>query len=400
MYLVYIKVLTHKPKGGSPVGNQKNSPKLYKKDSKGKMRVWYQKLSEVQSGTTTFAITYSGLLGGKLTERSKPIENSKVKKSFERAVTLMDNTVVKKIRDGYCRSTEEAESAGVLFKPMKAHTYEPGKTVLPFGFWIQTKINGVRAPYNCETDVLHTKSGLKYSIPAVQEELKRFTEILGYSTDGELYVPGLTAPEITGCAKRMNDPRRAQFEYHLYDCMMDEGFGKRWASIGTAWVDFVSIYGIPKYIKLVTTEYLKDPSKLQDKMDHYVYLKYEGLMVRLDDVPYEYGKRTKNLLKWKEIMDGEYEITGITYERRMGSVQEGGMKYLVEFHCKFSNGETFKAIPKWSVDRRHQFWMDNKDKKPEDLLPTLEPLLVEYREVTVNGLPFHAVAIDFRPHGY
>jgi ATP-dependent DNA ligase len=139
-----------------------------------------------------------------------------------------------------------------------------------------------------------------------------------------------------------------------------------------------------------------DPRKIQDKMDHYIYKKYEGLMVRFDDVPYEYGKRSPNLLKWKYVMDGEFEVVHITYERRM----EGGMKYLVEFHCKFTNGKTFKVVPKWSVERRHQWWLDNKDKKVEDILPNLLPLLVEYRELTVNGMPFHAVGIDFREHGY
>lgn len=378
------------------MGNQKNSPKLYKKDSKGKMRIWQQRLSEVQDGTT-YALTISGLLDGKQAERSKPISDSKVEKSFPRAVKLMDNTVVKKLRDGYHRSIEEAENAGVLFKPMKAKTYEHGVTKLPHGFWIQTKINGVRAPYNLDTDTLHTKSGLEYDIPHIQEEVKRFAEILGYSMDGELFIDGLTAPEITGITKRMNDPRREKFEYHLYDCMMEDGFGYRWGCIRDTFSKFVAEYGIPKYIKLVETEFIQDPARIQAKMDHYIYLKHEGLMVRIDNQPYEYGKRTNNLLKWKLVMDGEYEVVHITYERRMDNNQ---VMYLVEFHCKFDNGEMFKVVPAWDVKRRFQWYLDHKDTPLEELLPTLLPLLVEYREYTVNGLPFHGVGIDFREHGY
>lgn len=119
-------------------------------------------------------------------------------------------------------------------------------------------------------------------------------------------------------------------------------------------------------------------------------------MIRLDGVGYEYGKCTKNLLKWKPVLDGEFPVTHITYERR---VVNNEVMMLVEFHCTCDGGQ-FKVVPKWDVERRYQWYKDNKDKDLDALLDSLLPLNVEFREWTKNDLPFHAVGIDFRDPSY
>ena len=371
----------------------KNSGVYFKKDSKGKLRQWECQVIRSEDPDLAYSKVISGLCEGKLSNRSKPIESSKVKSAFDRAVALMENTVVKKIREGYHPDKESALNADVLFKPMKAEEYNPEEPLEPM-FSVQPKINGCRALYNWESNKLHSKSMLEYTVKYVHKELKQFADIVGASVDGELYIDGLTAPEISGAARNPQNKHAGDFVYWLYDLVTDEGFEIRKEKVKEGFAKYEDLYGKPKYLIWTPTYDIKFLKDLKPKYERFLDDGFEGLMVRKWGTPYEF-KRTKNLLKWKPVMDKEFEVVHITYERRKGVGVGTPILYLVEFHCKCDAGR-FKVIPAWSVDKRHQFWLDNKDKSLQDVLGELLPLRVEFREWTKDGFPFHAVGIEFR----
>lgn len=374
--------------------NKRLSDKLYKKDSKGKMREWSMSLYENEDGTTN-SITDSGLVGGGIASRSKPITSNARQSSFQRATTLMLNAYDKKLRTGYYYSAEEAGNAGVLFAPMKAQKCSPEKLPTPM-YSVQPKVNGVRAPYNWTEDKLHTKTGLQYVLPELQRELMIFATSLKCSIDGELYIPGLTAPEIAGKARNIKAEGRDQFEYHVYDIMTPDGFEIRGPELAKAFHKTFLTYGRPKFMKLVPTVRVRYDRDTQRWYDTWLNEGWEGLIIRLDGVGYEYGKRTKNLLKWKPVFDGEFPVVHITYEYR---VHKNEKVQLVEFHCEYK-GEMFKVIPAWSVEERFQWYKDHKDMPLGQILDSLQPLRCEYRELTKNDIPFHAVGIEFRDPSY
>lgn len=110
-----------------------------------------------------------------------------------------------------------------------------------------------------------------------------------------------------------------------------------------------------------------DINKLQELR---VQNKWEGLMVRNGDAPYEY-KRTQNLLKIKKMLDGEFDIVGFT---------EGTGKFIETLGAvtiKLLTGETVNVGCGFNIDDRNYIW-ENK----EDILKSGYKLKVQYFEKT------------------
>ena len=388
------------------MNRQKCSPVFYKLDSKGKMRVWSLEVFETPD-LEVYEKIVSGLLSGKQSARTKKIKDSKHDLAWDRAIKLQRNAIERKRREGYTTIQEEALNAPTFSAPMKAQTYDPDKTELPEHFYIQPKINGLRCIYFPETDELRTKSGLTWDIPEIMNDVRTLSEYCGGApVDGELYIHDTPVATIKSVCHKPEHELRSALHFRVFDIVtedpqhkrfgiLEQAFNKLWDEVGMAAV-------VTGGVRLVPFEHVvlfnHGEQKLKEQFDHYLYLGFEGLMIRSFDAPYESDKRSKHLLKWKPVYDAEYEVVHITYENRMVN----GIQYkLVEFHCYDPHCEQmFKAVPKWDVERRFQFYKDNQGVELQTLLHKLPPLQVEFRERTKNGIPFHAVAIDFREEGY
>jgi len=387
------------------MNRQKYTDEMYKLDSAGKIRSWSMELYE--TGDKVYQKTISGLEDGKKTQRVKEIKDSKVKEAWPRAVELMRNAVKKKKREGYTPIYEEALHAPTLTKPMKAQTYKPGKTKLGNRVWIQPKINGLRCTYSWDDDTLYTKSGIEFNLP----EIKQFARTLsgcidGATLDGEIFLPSTPVATIKSICHHPEHVRYLDLEYHIFDIITDEPQNVRLESLAEGfhdmWDELYSNGHMIIPVRLVHFEEIsivyKGLEPLNVEYERYLDQGHEGLMIRTYDGPYESDKRSKHILKWKPVFDEEFEVVHITYEHRMIN----GVQYkLVEFHCHDpESGQMFKAVPKWDVERRFQFYKDNLGKEDTEVINSLEPLTVEFRERTKNKVPFHAVAIDFRTPGY
>jgi len=115
---------------------------------------------------------------------------------------------------------------------------------------------------------------------------------------------------------------------------------------------------------------------------------YEGIMIRDSRTPYEKGKRSSGLLKYKEFFDDEFEIVGILEGKGKLAGKVGS------FICKTAEGETFSAklLGVGSEQRLREMFLDHSLWK--DKIAT-----VRYQEKLESGLPRFCRAIKIHERG-
>lgn len=134
-------------------------------------------------------------------------------------------------------------------------------------------------------------------------------------------------------------------KYFVYDCFdldnMDLTFKERNAILNS----------LPKtkYIHIVETYNADNKKEVRKYQDKFVDEGYEGTMLRNYDSMYQLNKRTKDLQKYKDFMETEFEIVGFTEG-------EGHEKGQVIWICKTKDNEEFNVVPVGTrVHRRKLF---------------------------------------------
>jgi len=119
--------------------------------------------------------------------------------------------------------------------------------------------------------------------------------------------------------------------------------------------------------------------------DLFKNLGYEGSMVRNKDGKYV-NKRSYDLQKIKDFIDGEFQIVGV--EEGRGKLQG----HVASFVCQMDDGKQFKAKMKGDTERlkdyfnNHSLWLNKK-------------LTVKYQGLTgKNGVPRFPVGIVIRDY--
>ena len=261
---------------------------LYKKDSKGKLRI----LSiETNHGDL---MQTSGLIDGGKVEHSKTCKPKNVGRanettSQEQAVIEAEALIKKKLREGYFESSREAMEAEVLM-PMLAKSFDKEKHKIHYPCYVQPKLDGMRA----------LKVGKKLiSRKNVEiDTMKHISETLtGMGVlDGELYAHGLSFQENMKLIKKLRS-NSWEVKYHVYDFVSNKPFEERLALLKKA------IEGNESIIKLVPTYLISDEEQLKEYHERFLGEGYEGTMVRWGDEGYKINGRSSNLLKYKDFED-------------------------------------------------------------------------------------------------
>ncbi|KAF5218607.1 hypothetical protein ECC02_008463 [Trypanosoma cruzi] len=106
---------------------------------------------------------------------------------------------------------------------------------------------------------------------------------------------------------------------------------------------------------------------------------FEGVMIRRPGFPYEHGKRSFGLLKYKTMHDAEYRI--VDFLPGQGKFRGG----LGAFICETKTGIRFNATPKTTYENRLALWG-----KRQELLGKY--LTVQYQELSSQDVPRFPVA--------
>jgi DNA ligase 1 len=292
--------------------------KLYKKDSKGKTRIW---AIEVLGDKYR---TISGLIDGEKVTSAWTIATPKnVGKANEttpehQAILEAEAEVTKKLEQGgYFDDILDIDKE-TYFEPMLAATYEDIKNFSAVGVYSQPKLDGIRCIVT--KDGMFSRNGKPFvSSPHIQEALvdlfKLFPDVV---LDGELYNHDLKDDfnEIVSLIKKKNtapetiEKTRRLVEYHIYDAFFpgnrDLSFERRYELIKEGILEFVS----SNSIDIVWTRKISSQAELDEAYFDYMSDGYEGQMIRIASSKYE-NKRTKNLIKRKEFIDHEFPILDI-----------------------------------------------------------------------------------------
>lgn len=193
------------------------------------------------------------------------------------------------------------------FTPMLAHKWEDQKDKIIYPCYVQPKLDGMRAPISIDG----AKSRLGKPINAVPHITNTLAEVFGKVNvvfDGELYNHELRDDfnRLISLVKKNREGTEA-IEYHVYDAFFPDSpdmlFQERFTRLLT-WT-----LGTDDCICVVDTFQVRNEQELNAKYEDFLEAGYEGIMIR-NNSPYV-QKRTNNLLKRKEFVDGEFLITDI-----------------------------------------------------------------------------------------
>jgi len=110
----------------------------------------------------------------------------------------------------------------------------------------------------------------------------------------------------------------------------------------------------------------------------------EGVMIRNAASPYQVGKRSYHLQKFKKFFDDEYKIIG-------ANEGQGNDIGTVVWVCETPQGLPFAVRPKGTRAER-QDWYQNRDQYIG------KGLTVKYQELTNDGIPRFPVGIAIRDY--
>lgn len=356
---------------------------LYKTDANDQIRVW----SIIAEGTVL--IIQHGVLNGTMQVSTEVVELNKSGRDIDQQVALkLQSRINKQLDAGYCDSIEEAmDSKGLnaagLLRPMLAQKFRDVKNIDFTNCFVQYKYNGHRCLVTKQDGKLiaYSRNGKPItSIDHVLKDLQWLPE--GYTLDGELYIHGVPLQTI-GSLVRKSQPDSKKLVYVVYDCTslskyeMRLSFLKR-NNIGA---------GTPSICLAPTFVFTESKMPVKERLAESISMGYEGLILRHGNTGYEPGKRSQSLVKVKQVLDDEFCIVGVHQSTDGWAIFEcykrpGVLAYLQDI-------DTFRVSAPGTMQDKHNAWANRND-----FIGKM--LTVEFFEWTIDGKPFHPVAIGVR----
>jgi DNA ligase 1 len=338
---------------------------LYQKTKTGAInqwRVWTE-------GNKVY--TEYGQMGGKLqTTVGQECQATNVGRSNERnpiqqAEFEAEAMIKNQLRLKYSRTIEEAMETRI--QPMLADNGKKAK--IPFPAYIQRKYDGLRCMrvQKDGNNIMMSRGNKVYDVKHIAKELREIFPD-DKMTDGELYVHGISLQTINSWVKRQQ-PNTLKIEYHIYDI---PGSG--------TWEERLKYLKSIKFnggnVKFVETFVVNSIHEIEKLHDQFIEEGYEGAIIRLPDGLYEFGKRSKSLLKWKNFEDKEFKIVGV----KLGT---GKMSECPIFACQNDvNDKIFDVVPLGTMEERKALLNDSNIGKM---------MTVKFMGRTEDGIPKFAV---------
>lgn len=347
---------------------------FYRKNSFGIGRwcIW-------QEGNT-ICFGHSATLDGKMNVQTEEIEEGKAGRSIQEQIDLRMNSRISKMLDkGYKETADEAAKAStnqlglvtpMLAKPLKASRLKSSL--------VQPKLNGHRCLItNVDGDIV-TYSRQGKLITTIDHITEQFKDLLpeGCVVDGELYIHGEKLQKIASLVKR-KQPGSNDLLYYAYD----------YVDLNDAKMPFQDrlialknlIGNMHEPVKLTETTPVADFDEAMATFKMHIDFGFEGTMVRDPMGLYESGKRSSSLLKIKPLFDTEVEVLDVV-------PGDTGLGVCV---CRMAGlDRSFKILAPGTHSEKREC-LENK----ADYIG--KRLKVEYRELTADGVPFHAVATEW-----
>jgi DNA ligase-1 len=350
---------------------------LYRQNanSLGSWRIW--------SDENTIHIAHATVLGGSEVFHTELVPEGLAGRSLSEQIRSRMDSRISRMRDrGYKDTVDEAERDSNnqmgLFRPMLAQSVEKVSNIDYVGAVQQKKLDGHRCMITKQDGgiVAYSRQG---------KEISSITHILGplrnaipegTTLDGELYCHGQSLQTLASWIKR-KQPNTDLLSFVCYDLIAPDSYKDRHAEL-CAIVKGLNTERVGQILPLPYAPYI-DAASMYAEMHRVRRAGFEGLILRLDGRSYEAGKRSSGLLKVKHFHDSEFKCIGV-------EPSADGWGICV---CLADNGKEFRTsapgthLEKLEVLRNKENYIGKW-------------LTVEYSQLTVEGIPFHASAKCWR----
>lgn len=393
---------------------------LYKRNVNNNISVWI-----INKGINNRGIISYGVLGKKL-HHEQILTNRDITAEIASRVAAKRKEGYKSIEDVYDNSPIDTTkftldekihylttylpkynttSDGFIL-PMLAKTLEDNKPFDKYGCMLgQWKINGLRciigAKRNKEdmfnpikltyTSREGTHWNLSYLdeiiIPIISGDLLDMMIEEGVCLDGELYLPGASVNQINSYVKNAAFNEHYHLQYWCYDLCIDIMHTQTRYNIlenqlsPTFFNSKEEHLNNKKTFILLPNTTITDISKAIEVRDTFINLGFEGLITRVPNSEYAFGKRTvKAMYKFKKKEDGLFTIIDI--------IPEGKRTNLPKFVCQNDLNDEYFECTINQPQNIQEIYLTNKNKYIN------KKLLVEFRERSgIKEVPFHAKGI-------
>lgn len=374
-------------------------PKLYGLPSNGKkIKEWSIDVSN--KGNSAFIKRIHGYTDCKMQESIKEISKGKNigKKNettpLQQATNEAQSLWKKQIDSGYVENLDNLKSTEKIL-PMLAHDFHKREKDINFPCFAQPKLDGVRliAKINSPTEISFMSRTGKYitTLNHIDVDLKKTINKISELTfpfyiDGELFTFDLPFEEISGLFRKIDkDEKLKKLKFHIFDIFKDDTtiFTDRLITMNQF---KTTIDKLKKIQSLVIVDTIVCNSKEDISKIHGEYMQnqYEGLMLRNKCGVYKSNYRSKDLQKYKEFFDDEFEITG-------AQSGVGLEKDCAIFTCKNHAGQEFAVRPRGSRELRKEYL-----KNVDNLIG--KQLTVRYQNLSESGIVRFGVGISIRDY--
>lgn len=360
--------------------------KLFKLDSKGKLRYWYSQANgpEVQVS--------SGIVGREDTSQINDFYTAQAKNTGKKNATTAEQQAIKEVealyeaklkKKGYQQTQTAAENHvpdGVQLA--QDYTKKNNAKKIKWGQVDgQSKLDGLRCRIvlDREAGVLRvwSRQNDHYALPNTlyQNVLSVFRDNPKLnSLDGELYIHGVDFSDIQSMVTDESHPDRDQLELWVYDTIEPTmKWSDRRGLVNRIKAD---TYQRIKVVESVPLDNIQDALQF---LDNAVAQGFEGIILRNWTGLYLCGKRSYDLQKWKLFQDAEFMMTGIEIDKRGHAV---GV-------YQTNAGKVFNARWKASNAKRQHMAVH-----PEDYIDRL--WTIRFQKYSLDGIPIFPVAIAIR----
>lgn len=313
-------------------------------------------------------------------------------------VTIKDRGYVaggvryKTITEAVLSVCEHNTDASGRMKPMLASGYN--EAWVKFPCTMQPKYNGVRCLVErTEKEVILTsRNGKRYFIKRVEAfYMKKLKP--GQKTDGELYSLELTFQEIISAVKRQNEvhPEQDKIFHVVYDIPTDGDWFARNKAIKALKLKMLEKGNTHPVVESPSFS-CPDLSEVPALHKKIVALGYggeeRGSIIRNSCGLYEFGNRSHNLIKHKEMMDAEFVVVDVMQAT-------GRDKGTAVFVCKAPKAKTetklFNIRPEGDRELRARYYKERKK-----LIG--KKLTVRFQNYSDAGIPIFPVGVAIRDY--
>ena len=364
-------------------------PTLYKKTNTGAMQYWSiavrgRDISTKygQVGTQNEQETVDTIKEGK--NLGKKNETTPEEQAFLEAKARWTKKIQ---RHRYVEDQERAlrgenDAAGGC-APMLAATHKVCPNTLIYPCIVQRKFNGVRIIAEYDDGVCTLWSRKQEKMIGFPHIAKAVEELFGgkpgyHLLDGEGYVHGWTLQKIASFARQKKTPKPGyeKISYYIYDYPSHEGTNhQRQAALDN----------LPLTGPLLPVEATRGTSEEQIWSLHNEFVAdgYEGAIGRNLLAKYQFGKRSRDLHKFKTFEDHEFKIIGYRLDGK------GKFAGIPIFCCKTDDGKEFECNLKGTLE-------DRRAMDPKAVVGEL--MTVRHIGWTEDGKPWHPVGVCIRDY--